>query len=610
MVRVLRTARPAHGAIKLKSCLIAFAAFGLAACNEEEMAAEVPGATPTEAAAPAPVPSPGSPAVTPPPSAPPVNAGGSSVDMPDTDEDAARFLTQSTFGPTDASISAVRQEGYSAWIQRQLQAPQSFYTARVVARSLVEEKSSRLVSAASQAFWESAVVGDDQLRQRMTYALSQIVVASDAAGSPLQNRPTALAYYMDILSQNALGNYRDLLEEVTYSPAMGLYLTYLGNRKGDPENGRLPDENYAREIMQLFSIGLLELNPDGTPQSGNIETYTNEDIVGLARVFTGLGYKGDRTRLNRADDDALYSPMAIYPEEHSQLEKSFLGVTIPANTGAEESIDFALDTLFAHPNVAPFISRQLIQRLVTSAPSPAYVQRVASAFENGVYTLPNGDAIGDGRRGDLAATAAAILLDTEARQDVDAAPATFGKVREPVLRFLHWARAFELRSARAEEDGLLPAMERPDRLGQHPFRAPSVFNFFRPGFVAPNSATSGSGLVAPELQIENEASAVGYANIMSRYVRDKTPEISGTSGDAFAPTFSAELPLADDVDALIDRLDLLLTYGRLTPETRERIRTILEAMEIRENSAEQDRDARVRMAVQLVVTSTEFMTQI
>ena len=250
----------------------------------------------------------------------------------------------------------------------------------------------------------NAIEGEDQLRQRMAFALSQILVISHAEGNLLFEVPNTVAHYQDILVSNAFGNYRDLLEEVTYAPAMGEYLTYLQNIKGDAATGRMPDENYAREVMQLFSIGLVELEQDGDviTQGGiPVEVYDNTDVTGLAKVFTGLSLSGDEFFFDfrTLPPDALHSPMQVYPEWHSELEKTFLGTSIAAGTGPAESIDLALDALVDHPNTAPFLARQLIQRFVTSHPEPDYIGRVAAAFSEGQYTLPNGTIVGDGRRG-------------------------------------------------------------------------------------------------------------------------------------------------------------------------------------------------------------------
>ncbi len=369
------------------------------------------------------------------------------------------------------------------------------------------------VFAPNFAFWINAITGSDQVRQRMAFALSEIMVISNTGGEFLTDTPPAVAYYQDVLTTHALGNYRDLLEAVTYSPAMGYYLTYLANRKGDPVTGRVPDENYARELMQLFTIGLVELNMDGSSKTdinGNaIETYTNDDITGLARVFTGLAAQcndfDDRSFSCEEDEEedtevtnSLISnpdflpymePMKMFESQHSPLEKSFLGATIPAGTNGIESITQALDIIFDHPNVPPFVSRQLIQRFVTSHPSPAYIERVATAFAAGSYTLPDGMVVGDGRRGDLQATLSAILFDDDARDMASLSDDTFGKVREPIIRFANWARAYNVSTVTPEFMPLLWNTGSPNLLGQQPYGAPSVFNFYRPGYVAPGTLT-------------------------------------------------------------------------------------------------------------------------
>ncbi|MEO0398628.1 MAG: DUF1800 domain-containing protein [Pseudomonadota bacterium] len=530
---------------------------------------------------------------------------GSSLNWP-TEEQAGQFLVQSTFGPSGNETTSLVDQGISSWLLAEFEKPESFFTARVRSRQITEDREDR--SAPSDVFWESAVVGEDQLRLRMAYALSQILVVSNANGSPLQNEPLALAFYMDILTRNAFGNYRDLLEEVTYSPAMAMYLTYLRNRKANPSSGSVPDENYAREIMQLFTIGLVELGRDGLPAPGAQETYTNEDVVGLAKVFTGLSHDGGFWG-GDAVDGWEYERLVVYPEHHSEAEKSFLGLTIPAGTGPEESIDRALDQLVNHPNTGPFIARQLIQRLVTSNPQPAYVERVATAFETGETRLPNDTIVGDGRRGDLRATIAAILIDPQARQDPSSVPDDFGKVREPVLRFIHWARAFNVDSARAQEERFLDDTSDVDRLGQHPFRSRSVFNFYRPGYVAPGTQSGGAGLSGPELQITNESTVVGYINTMTQFVRDDTPNESGASGAAFRPNYAPELELADDPQALVNQLNRKLTYGRMRAATRERIISVLNEIPIRSDRADEDRETRVQTAVLMAVTSPAFIVQ-
>ena len=291
-------------------------------------------------------------------------------------------------------------------------------------------------------FIDEAIAGDDQLRQRMVFALSEIIVVS--SNSDLDDYPESMAYYVDILSDNAFGNYRDLLKEITYAPAMASYLTYLANEKGDPEMGRVPDENYARELLQLFTIGLNELNQDGSVKlSGGqpVEIFDNDDITGLAKVFTGMSVKGSEFYdlfndcNTRNDCPQFYQPLEVFADFHSDLEKEFLGLTIPANTAGVQSIDMALDEIFSHPNVAPFVSRQLIQRFVTSHPQPAYIRRVANAFDAGRFTLPDGTVVGTSRRGDLKATLAAVLLDNNALREPANLPASYRQSTRAIFAF-------------------------------------------------------------------------------------------------------------------------------------------------------------------------------
>ncbi|MEL7485986.1 MAG: DUF1800 family protein [Pseudomonadota bacterium] len=454
-------------------------------------------------------------------------------------------------------------------------------------------------------FWTAMMEADDQLRMRMIFALSQILVVSqDATG----NNQDQLAYYVDVLGANAFGDYRALLEDVTYAPVMSQFLTYFRNRRGDPNTGRMPDENYAREILQLFSIGLVELNPDGTPRLGGggnaIPTYDNDDIVGLARVFTGLAYD-DGSFFAGPSLDSRVSPLVMYDEQHSELEKSFLTATIPANTPGVESIDRALDEIFAHPNVAPFIARQLIQRFTASNPAPAYVARVAAAFESGEFMADNGRVFGDRTRGDLEATLAAILLDPSLFEDPGLQDAAAGKVREPILKFVHWVRAFNVGDIDPIAEFRLSNTRDADDLGQQFLRSPSVFNFYRPGYIAPQTESGAAGLTAPELQILNSTSASGYINFVGDFILDLT----GGQNDPprFTPDYAAELALVDDPAALIDRLDLLLTGGRLSTDAHAEILSIVENTPIRTNANEaDDRLRRVETAIFLVVASPAY----
>ena len=543
---------------------------------------------------------PGSPPPPPPP--PPVT-------KIDTEPDAVRFLARATFGGTKAQVAAVATMDAADWLASEFAKPQTLTLAILQAQPRdIDGDIPR--NRATELYWDHLITADDQLRQRMALALSQILVYSDISDQGHQERR---AYYQDILIRNAFGNYRDLLQEVTYSPAMARWLTYWRNRKGDARTGRMPDENYAREVLQLFSIGLIELNMDGSPkldaQGQQIETYTNDDIIGLARVFTGLTGKG--TSFNTTDEDYNYNPLIMYDERHSPLEKVFLGTTIPANTGGTESVNTALDTIFAHPNVGPFLSRQLIQRLTHSSPSPAYVQRVATAFENGIYTAPNGRRFGASQRGDLEATLAAIMLDESLflKDGDDASIVTKGKIREPILRFVHWARAFDLANIDASNEGKLRVTTDPiTGLGQQPMRAPSVFNYYRPGYVAPGTLSGDRNLTTPEFQLVNEGTSVGYLNFMTEYAFDRAYKRDRDIA-TYKPDYSEEIALTSDIPALMTHLEILLTADRMTQAERDELIAILQLMPINTDTPEKeavDREQIVYTAVALVLNSPSF----
>lgn len=519
--------------------------------------------------------------------------------MLETSEDAARFLIQASLGADMESIENLVGDEAEDWIDDQLDETCTDFLDPI--RDLDDDD--RGGRPFSDVYWDALMSADDQLCQRMSFALSQILVIGD---SGFGGRPLEFAYYQNILSQNALGNYRTLLEEITYSPAMSRYLTYFRNRKGDPNSGRMPDENYARELLQLFTIGVVELNMDGTPRIGavgeEIETFDNDDITGLARVFTGLSYIGDGFRDND-ENDREFSPLVVYPEQHSELEKTFLGTTIPAGTPGPESITLALDAIFAHPNVPPFVSRQLIQRFTASNPSPAYVERVATAFANGTFEGPDGTDFGQGQRGDLQATIAAILLDPEARAEPNTLSATSGKIREPVLKFVQWVRAFNVDGIDSDREGRLSDTSRPsDRLSQHPFRAPSVFNFYRPGFQAPGTESGEAGLTTPEFQIVNEGGSLGYINFMTDFILDRTG--GGDGPEIFEPDYSTEIALAADPVALVAHLNLLLTGNSMTQEEITMVEDAVEALALTDD--EEDLEKRVEIAIILIVSGPSY----
>ena len=505
------------------------------------------------------------------------------------DAQAARFLNQATLGATDADIAAVRSQGYEAWLAQQFATPPSAGNWDwLVSKGLDVNPDARNVAIGVDAqVWQRLIGAPDSLRQRVALALSEIFVVGFDGISGIYKQ-FKLAGYWDLLASHAFGNYRALLEAVTLSPAMGNYLNTAGNQKEDPATGRVPDENYAREVMQLFSIGLVELNDDGTPrldaQGRPIETYTQDMVTQLARVFTGWNVD---TARGEAGPEFVRRPLKLTAALHSTLAASFLGVTIPAGTDGTTALRIALDTLAAHSNVGPFIGRQLIQRLVTSNPSPAYVARVAAAFADN----------GQGVRGDLSAVVRAVLLDDEARSADGLTSTSFGKLREPVQRLVQWARAFKATSASG--DWSLGNLSDPSRrLGQSPQRSPSVFNFFRPGYVLAGTAAAAAGLVAPEFQLANETSVAGYLNFMLTLTAAGHADIK--------PDYGAELALATDAAALVARVERLLCAEQLQPDARALIVDAVASIAMSSSNAAAN---RVYTAVYLVMACPDFLVQ-
>jgi uncharacterized protein (DUF1800 family) len=552
--------------------------------------------------------------------------GGSSTsqptDLPATRAEAARFLTQATFGPTDAAVDHVMSVGYSAWIDEQFATPAASHLAAWDAANAAAKAADPVNGGAGQdavlnSFWKQAVAGDDQLRQRVAYSLSQIFVVSmqdGSVGDAVNTR--GVAAYFDMLGDKGLGNYRDLLEAVSLHPIMGMYLTSMRNQKADPRTGRVPDENYAREVMQLFSIGLLQLNSDGSEKLSAglpVETYTAADVAGIAKVFTGWSWACGKTDSGCfasgasggvSDPDRIVKAMQGYAQYHSTEEKKFLGVTVPAQGSANPaaSLKAGVDAMYNHPNVGPFIGRQLIQRLVTSNPSPSYVAAVAAAFDNN----------GAGVRGDMKAVIRAVLRNPEARSTSD----RFGKLREPVLRLSAFLRAFRFTS---DSGGYrVGNTDNPGtQLGQSPLRAPTVFNFYRPGYVPPGTQAASARLVVPEMQITHETSASGYVNYMRDNVAQGVGQFNGGSLNRrdLQPDFGAELALADKPAELVDRLNAKLTYGTMPAELKAEIQGAVEKMLIpaltptNQKQVDDAKRARVNAAIFLTLVSPEFQIQ-
>ncbi len=532
--------------------------------------------------------------------------GTGSGDAPPTANEAARFLTQATYGPTDATIAQVRASGYSLWIDEQMTMPAPASHLSVVDSHLASPTDAAQPTDFYYTYWNQAITGPDQLRQRMKLALSEIFVISLVDNTVVTR---GAASYYDMLGANAFGNFRTLLEQVTLHPMMGTYLTWLANEKEDPVTGRKPDENYAREVMQLMTIGLYQLNQDGsvkTDISGRpLATYTADDISGLAKVLTGYGYysaapNASTFRGGLRTADTFVRPMIPYPTFHSTSAKTFLGVTIPASATSNPAGDLkaALDTLFNHPNVGPFIGKQLIQRLVTSNPSPAYVARVAAVFNDN----------GKGVRGDMAAVVRAILLDKEARSAAAADDPNFGKVREPLVRMANWARAFGATSATGEFQ--IPSTSANTSLGQSPLTSPSVFNFYRPGYSPPNTRAGDAGLVAPEFQIVDEITVAGYLNTMQTTIDQGIGNTVNGARD-IRSAYAAETAVADDPAGLVDRMNLLLMNGRMSATTRGRIIDAVGAISLPASGATRTTALlnRAKLAAYMSMASPEYLVQ-
>lgn len=555
--------------------------------------------------------------------------------------EASRFLAQATFGGQFAEISALAASGdYAAWIDAQRARPVtrlSTALAALDARFDVGDRTRTELDAAGIpyideegepesvvddvyfarfAWWSTILDAPDQLRQRVAYALSQLLVVSDLPEATSGGE--VIAAWYDLLQRHALGSYRELLEDISYSTGMGLYLTHMGNDKGDPARGVFPDENFARELMQLFTIGLWELNEDGTRRLGEdgrpIPTYDNDDITELAKVFTGLGPNEGNvfraTELEEIHDPAR--PMAIWESHHAPGPKRLIdGSTTDAGTAGD--IDAALDALVAHPNTGPFVGRFLIRRLVTSNPSPAYVRRVARVFADN----------GQGIRGDLGAVVRAILLDPEARGTP--LPSTSGgKLREPAMRYVHLLRAFDARTpsglflvlgSRLQDKDDVPEMVEAAQLGQHPLSAPSVFNFYRDDHQP--ATLRGTSLVSPESQIIHATSVSAWNSLLRQVLLDghltESHLLDRLAEEAArfdpAPYRAAFGDLARYVGwsatpaQLVAELDLLLAAGALSDATCKDLVDVLADPRAASLGAEQ----RVRFAIYLVMLAPEYL---
>ena len=532
-------------------------------------------------------------------------------------QDAVRFLLQASFGPSLADVNALVSKPYGTWISEQMALPWQPDHVNAVQAQYDQGDAWRPNGAnytpawVGQSFWKTAATAPDQLRKRVAFALHQIFMASQV-DSNLYHQARAVAAYHDLLGKNAFGNFRQLMEDMALSPAMGIYLSHMRNRKEDAATGRVPDENFARELMQLFTIGLHELNTDGSVKrdsAGNpVETYGNADVMAMAKVFTGWGWAFADSELTDAkfrwgnpstsaagDLRTDLLPMKAYPGQHSTAAKTvFAGkawaVNIPAGGTAQADLKLALDGLFKHPNVGPFIARQLIQRLVASQPSPAYVARVAGIFNNN----------GNGVRGDLAAVVRAILLDTEAR---NTAPSGYaGKLREPVLRVAHWARSLGAQSS----SGQWAMAWELDSVSQRALAPASVFGYFRPGHVPPNTSFASRGATAPEFQIINESTVAAWINTAEGMAGGGLGW-NGTAADVKVDLAALGALAADgNLAPLVDRLDLLLLGGRMGASLRQSVQDSVASVPASSADAATN---RARAASFLVLASPAYISQ-
>lgn len=486
-------------------------------------------------------------------SASPSGSLSAATDLPASSADAARFLHQASLAATDSDIAALQQQGFSAWLDTQFAArPTQANYDWLLAQGYDVSTNQYSTGGVDAMAWRALMSETNPVVQRLALFWSEFFVVS-TTGLPIAWPQFALAAYLDLLTQHAVGNFRDLLKAVTLSPAMGEFLSLRGSEKADAATNRHPDENYAREVMQLFTLGLYQLNPDGSHvmASGQpVPTYGQSDVTGLAAAFTGWDFNG-----GSATPDYTRTPMIQVAGRHEPGAVSFLGVTIPAGTSGEQALETILDTLFNHPNVGPFVARQMIQRLVTSNPSAGYVGRVAAVFAND----------GSGVRGNLAATFKAVLLDSEARTP---GAAGAGRTREPILRLVQWARTFAATSAGAWSVG--DTSDPASRLGQSPFRAPSVFNFFAPDYTPPASTLASAGQVAPELQLLDETTVAGYLNYLQHVIASGAGDVTTAYGH--------ELALNGDAAALVARVHLLLAANQLDSAALTQIQTAVAAM--------------------------------
>ena len=574
---------------------------------------------------------------------------------------SARFLSQATLGPKYTEIQALQNQGIETWLTQQFAMNPSFNLQGYVQgihQMMVDSLNFQNPAGNytlnnvfiddwvfDVAWFQANMQATDRLRWRVSLALSELFVTSRI--SAFDNNPYALASYYDMLNKNAFGNYRSLIDSITYHPAMAVYLTYMNNHATDTlaisasnptKKNVFPDENYAREIMQLFSIGLFELNNNGTEKKDannkSIPTYDNDDIANLAKVFTGLSwnhsrYLGDNSNVNNW---SYTKKLKFFPVDssdkyirwwvtnptswrivngHEPGTKTFLNQTIISRPVQQGQMDIqdALNIIFNHPNVGPFIARRLIQHLVSSNPSPEYIDRVANIFNNN----------GSGVRGDLKAVVKAVLLDPEARDCcAEKENTSYGHLREPFLRYMNLVNGLSLSNQNGVFRNVMVDLY--DRIEQKPLNSPSVFNFYQPGYV-PDGPIQAAGKVGPEFQMLNSLSFSNYMNGLHKWLISNDPlEFWGYfSNETYKQDQDARFDLTPEfilstntrIKEFLDKYNLILAQGRIKPENMKIIENVLLQMPLTVDvNGVPDptlADRRLRMGIFLIMISPDYL---
>lgn len=518
---------------------------------------------------------------------------------PLSDINAARFLQQAQFSSTKKEIEHLKRIGINQWLTNQFSMPIGItgydWLLQQGHNTKEHRYSNRPVDWMS---WQQLLSSKDTLRKRTSLALSEIMVLS-CMGLSLPHRAFAVAAYWDLINKHAFGNFRDLLKAITTNLGMGAYLDLRYSRKAN-DQGRRPDENYAREVMQLFTIGMVELNLDGTPKlSGGrpIETYNQATVSNIAQALTGWTVDS-KSYVIGSDTDTEFAraPMINIPSRHDTRSATFFGVTVPAGANGEQALDIVVDTLFNHANVAPFICKQLIQRLVSSNPSPEYVKRVATIF--------NSD--NNGTRGNLKAVFEAILTDKDARNLPKRHPATIGKVREPMIRLIQWVHTFTNRESVSGKWMISETSGRKSFLNQSPSRSSSVFNFFDADYAPSTDAFTKNKIVAPELQLHNVTSTVGYINHIKRVIEKGVFYGFIETITEVMPDYSEEMKLYQQPEKLVAHLNLILCAGQMSPKTKGLITSALKSLT--EDYPDWKKN-RIHLAIFMTMVSPDYLVQ-